>query len=182
MKEIIMKAAAEKIEAKGLRKFTMDEIASELKVSKKTIYKHFESKDHIIAEYFDEIIQSDKEYILKEIEKETSLENKLNSLIYSYHKYKLPVNVLDEAYKFYYEHWEKVQELKNFKLKLAEEILRQGVREGEIKKQINLHTVSLMLESISSTFLDYKFLSKNDMTMKTAMKEVTEILLHGIMK
>lgn len=182
MKEIIMKTAAGKIQIKGLRKFTMDEIALELKVSKKTIYKYFPSKDDIIVEYFKEIIESDKEYTLEAVNKDCSLEAKMNSLIYSYHKYKLPVNVLDEAYKFYYEQWEKVQELKNFKLKLAEEILKQGVEAGVIKENINLRTVSLMLESISSTFLDYKFLSKNDMTIKGALKEVTEIMLHGVLK
>jgi len=38
----------------GFYKTSMDSIASELKVSKKTIYKHFPSKEHIIKE----IVQS----------------------------------------------------------------------------------------------------------------------------
>ncbi len=182
MRDIILKVAAEKIQTYGLRKFTMDEIAAELKVSKKTIYKYFKGKDDIIFEYFKEIIESDKNDTLESIKKDCSLVDKLNSIIYSYHKYKLPVNVLDEAHKFYYGEWEKIQELKDFKLNLIEMIVKEGMEAGIIKSDIELHIISSILESVSNTFLDYKFLSKNDMTMKEAMKQVMTILLYGILK
>lgn len=182
MKDIIMKVAAEKIESFGLRKFTMDEIAAELKVSKKTIYKYFKSKDDIIVEYFNEIIATDRSDTIESLKKDCSLEDKLNSIIYSYHKYKLPVKVLDEAYNFYYDEWQKIQELKNFKLNIIEILLKEGVEEGILKSDIEFHTISLILESISNTFLDYQFLSKNGLTIREAMKEVMKILLYGILK
>lgn len=182
MKEIIMKAASDKIQFYGLRKFTMDELAAELKVSKKTIYKYFKSKDEIISEYFREIIETDKKSTIESIEKDALLIDKLNSIIYSYHKYKLPSNILDEAYKFYHEEWEKVQELRNFKLKQVELILNRAREEGLIKEDIQLNMVSLILESASSTFLNYKFLSENDMSMRAAMKEIVNIILNGILK
>ncbi|MPQ31127.1 TetR/AcrR family transcriptional regulator [Clostridium estertheticum] len=181
MKEIIMKIAAQKIQTYGLRKFTMDEIASELKMSKKTIYKHFKSKDDIIFEYFNEIIESDKNYTIESIKKDGSLEDKLNSIIFSYHKYKLPVNTLDEAHKFYYDEWNKLQDLKDFKLKLIETTLKESMESGVLRDDINLNLISSILESVSNTFLDYKFLSKNNMTMKDAMNETITILLHGIL-
>ncbi|MBU3184957.1 TetR/AcrR family transcriptional regulator [Clostridium estertheticum] len=181
MKEIIMKIAAQKIQTYGLRKFTMDEIASELKMSKKTIYKHFKSKDDIILEYFKEIIESDKNYTIESIKKDGSLEDKLNSIIFSYHKYKLPVKTLDEAHKFYYDEWNKLQDLKDFKLKLIETTLKESMESGVLRNDINLNLISSILESVSNTFLDYKFLSKNNMTMKDAMNETITILLHGIL-
>ncbi len=182
MREIIMKVAAEKIQAYGLRKFTMDEIATELKISKKTIYKHFKNKDDIIFEYFKEIIESDKTYTLEAIKQDSSFAQRLNSIIYSYHKYKLPVSILDEAHKFYYEEWEKIQELKNFKLNLIEKALKDGMEDGILRSDVDLTILSTILESVSNTFLDYEFLSKNDITMKQAMNQVITILLHGILK
>ncbi|GKX67413.1 TetR/AcrR family transcriptional regulator [Inconstantimicrobium mannanitabidum] len=182
MTDVIMKVAAEKIQMYGLRKFTMDEIAAEIKVSKKTIYKYFNSKDDIIAEYFREIVESDKNYTIEAIKKADSLEEKLNSIIYSYHKYKLPISVLDEAYKFYQDQWEKVQQLKDFKLNLIKETIKEAIDQGIVKPDIQLSIISTILESVSNTFLDYKFLSQNDMTMKEAMNQVMSILLHGIIK
>lgn len=177
-----MKAAAEKISLYGLRKFTMDEIATELKISKKTIYKYFKSKDDIIVEYFNEIIESDKNYTLENIKADRSLIDKLNTVVYSYHKYRLPVAVVDEAHKFYYDEWQKVQDLKNFKLKLIEDILNAAKEDGVLKNDADLHIVSLMLESVSSTFMDYEFLSKNNMTLLGAMESVLDIILQGILK
>jgi len=182
MKEIIMKVAAQKIQTYGLRKFTMDEIASELKISKKTIYNHFKSKDDIIFEYFNEIIESDKNYTIEVIKKDVSLEERLNSIIFSYHKYKLPINILDEAHKFYYEEWEKIQDLKYFKLELIETTLKEAMESGLLKSDIQLYLISFILESVSNTFIDYKFLSENNITMKDAMNEMITILLHGILK
>lgn len=182
MKEIIMKAAYEKIQLYGLRKFTMDEIAAELKVSKKTIYKYFKSKDEIISEYFREIIETDKKSTLESVEKDSSLIDKLNSIVYSYHKYRLPSNVLDEAYKFYHEEWEKVQELRDFKLKQVELLLNQAKEKGLIKEDVQLNMVSLILESASNTFLDYKFLSENNMSARESLKEIVKILMYGILK
>ena len=182
MKDTILKVAAEKIQTYGLRKFTMDEIAEELKISKKTIYKYFKSKDDIIHEYFKEIVETDKTSTVESIRKDSSLVDKLNSIVYSYHKYKLPIKVLDEAYKFYHDEWEKINKLRDFKLDLMEKTLKEAMDEGLLKKDVNLNIISLILESASSTFLDHNFLNKNDMTMKESMNEVLTILLYGILK
>lgn len=177
-----MKMAVEKIQIYGLRKFTMDEIASELKISKKTIYKYYKSKEDIILEYINTIIESDKKYTLNALEESDLLEDKLHSIIYSYHKYKLPVSILDEIHKFYYKQWEKIQELKTFKINIIEDVLKKSIDDGMIKNDINLHLISTTLESVSNTFLDYKFLSDNNLTLKDAMNEVIKILLYGILK
>lgn len=177
-----MRTAVEKIYAYGLRKFTMDEIASELKISKKTIYKYFRSKDEIIVEYFDETVESDKKNTLEAIKKDCPLPEKINDIIYSYHKYRLPASVIDEVHKFYYDEWLKIQELRKFKIKKIEEILIEAKNMGKLKPNVELHIVSSILESISDTFLDYKFLSENNITMKEAMKSVLNILLYGILK
>lgn len=182
MKGIILKVAAEKIQLYGLKKFTIDEITSELKISKKTIYKYFKSKDDIIYEYFKEIIETDKANTIESIKQNSSLVEKLNSIIYSYHKFKLPVNVLDEAYKFNYAEWEKFQQLRDFKLKLIESIIKEGIKESVFRSDVKLSMITLILENVSNSFLDYKFLSKNDMTMKEALNEVMTILLYGILK
>jgi AcrR family transcriptional regulator len=65
MKEKILDVAAKLIQQYGLKKFTVDEIASQLKISKKTIYKYFESKDDLIRSYFNSVISSDEESIKK---------------------------------------------------------------------------------------------------------------------
>ena len=50
VRERILKTAEELFMKFGIRSVTMDEIASELGISKKTIYMHFEDKDAIVHE------------------------------------------------------------------------------------------------------------------------------------
>ncbi|MBU3177955.1 hypothetical protein KPL47_16615 [Clostridium estertheticum] len=67
-------------------------------------------------------------------------------------------------------------------MKLIETTLKESMESGVLRNDINLNLISSILESVSNTFLDYKFLSKNNMTMKDAMNETITILLHGILK
>lgn len=180
MKEIILKTAAEKIQLYGLRKFTMDEIAEELKISKKTLYKYFSGKDEIIHQYFSEIIRSDIESTEESLKDAESLIAKLNAIIHSYHKFRLPKQVYNESNKFYHKDWEKVQNLENYKLKLTKEILKEAVDEGDLKKDIDLNIVGLMMENTVNTILSYEFLSENDITIHEAVDKVIKIILYGI--
>ncbi len=182
MKEKILDIASKNIELYGLKKFTMDNISKDLKISKKTIYKYFKSKDDLISQYFEVIIESDKESTLELLEEKIPLDEKLYHIIYSYHKYKLPVRILDEVYKFYPEEFKKIQEFKNFKVDLVKKILSESKKQGGIGKNVNINIVSLILENISDLFLNYEFLTNNNITMKRAMEDLMNILLNGILK
>jgi len=171
MKQNILDITSKNIELYGLKKFTMDDISYDLKISKKTIYKYFKSKNDLISQYFNEIIDSDKKSTLELLEKKMPLDEKLYNIIYSYHK----------AYKFYPEEFKKIQEFKDFKIDLVKKILKEGKNQGVIGENININIVSLILEKVSDTFLDYKFLTNNNITMKQAMVDLMNILLNGIL-
>lgn len=58
MKKTILKTSLELFVKHGFKTVTMDEIANELGISKKTIYLHFRSKDELITKTVDYIIDS----------------------------------------------------------------------------------------------------------------------------
>jgi AcrR family transcriptional regulator len=75
-KEKILFFTHAKFITEGFYKTTMDEIARDLQISKKTIYKHFESKEDLLAavcdtriemihKFMDDIIDSDEDTITK---------------------------------------------------------------------------------------------------------------------
>lgn len=77
MKQKILDITSKNIELYGLKKFTMDDISYDLKISKKTIYKYFKSKNDLISQYFNEIIDSDKKSTLELLEKKMPLDEKI---------------------------------------------------------------------------------------------------------
>lgn len=182
MKDIILKTASEQIQKYGLRKFTMDEIAVELKMSKKTLYKYFPGKDIIIQEYFNEIIESDRIDTETNLKEAQSLLEQINSIVFSYHKYRLPVSIIEEAEKFYHDEWIKIQQLKDYKVALLKDCLQTAKNTGYLKKDVNLNMIGLLIDNSINTIFSYEFLSKNHVTVKEAVNEVLKILLYGIMK
>jgi AcrR family transcriptional regulator len=181
MKEKILDAAAELIRRYGLKKFTVDEISEELKISKKTIYKYFPSKDDIIREYFDIAITSDIEGIRQELSLETDFQNKIRSIVHSKHRYPLPVKLMSELRLYYPDEWDKVEELKSFKLNAVKELLDEGISKGSFRTDINYAVFSRMLQEISGMFVDYDFLMENKLTTVEAIDGALNILFQGIL-
>src|ERR1700744_1406124 len=64
VKERILTKAAELFMRYGIRSITMDEIASQLGISKKTIYQFFTDKDDLVAAFIaQEITENEQECI-----------------------------------------------------------------------------------------------------------------------
>lgn len=182
MKERILDAAAQLIQQHGLKKFTVDEIAAQLGISKKTIYQYFRSKDDIIREYFEVSITSNQESMTAVLTGQGDFSEKIHAIVYSSHKYRLPVPLLMEAKKFYPDIWPKVESLKQFKIEATKGLLREGVKSGCIRSDINFGVLSKMLEEISDMFTDYDFLVENRLSTREALDEALQIILDGIVR
>lgn len=180
MKEKILDTAAGLILQYGLKKFTVNEIASKLKISKKTIYKYFKSKDEIIQEYFKAFITSDKNNTLNAVNSNYDFFKKIHLVVHSNHQYRLPVPILNEAKLFYPDEWEKIERLKIFKIDIMKKLLKDGLSEGVIKSDIHPGVLSKMLENISDMFIDYDFLIENKLKASEAIDEALKIIFNGI--
>lgn len=182
MKEAILDAAAQLIQRYGLKKFTVDEIAAELKISKKTIYQHYRSKDDIVRAYFEAAVSSDKSSVNAALAGNGNFVDKIHAIFYSSHCYRLTVPILSEAKRFYPESWAQVEDLKRFKVDVTRELFRQGVDAGIFRPGINFGILSKMLEEISDMFTDYDFLLENRLTTREAVDEALKIIFNGILK
>ncbi|MEY8765010.1 MULTISPECIES: TetR/AcrR family transcriptional regulator [Clostridium] len=182
MKEKILDAAAQLIARYGLKKFTLDEVAAQLKISKKTIYKNFKSKNEIIHTYFTSYIESDKNSVMEALAGNQTIPEKIHSIVYSSHCYKLPIPLLKETRQFYSDEWENIQELRKFKVKALQKLLKDGVQDGIFKSDIHFGVLSKMLEKISGMFTDYNFLLENRLKSHEAIDEALKIIFKGIVK
>lgn len=182
MKEKIVNFAAQLIAQYGLKKFTVDEIAAGLKISKKTIYQYFDSKEDIIREYFEITITSDKKSVQNELNSDKDFLEKIHAIIYSNHQYRFPITLLNEAKLFYPDEWMKIEELKQFKLNTIKALLHQADDNNILKQDINFAVLTKMLDGISNMFIDYKFLLENKLKTREAIDEAFKIILHGILK
>ena len=181
MREKIIDAAIEAFTEDGL-KFTMNDLAKKLGISKKTIYTVFESKQDVLIGIGDRYAV-DFDRMQKELEADVHLDTveKLEKLLLAlpdnYHNIGLSrLYELAEKYPRPYRH---LMGAVNHGWKLAEIYLKKGMEEKKIRN-ISIPVVMAMVEGTVSRFLESDILYKNHLTYEDGKKEMVRILMKGI--
>lgn len=181
LREEILKGTLQAFNQKGL-KFTMDDIAELLKMSKKTIYTVFNDKEELflaMVDYmFDSIKESEQEVIENE---EWDTVEKIRKIL----------GVLPEGYKdvdfrklyLLKEKYPNIYKQVEFRLETGWEptieLIERGIAEGSIRP-IKIPILKTMLESALEQFLQRDVLVQNNISYTEALDEVVNILTDGI--
>ena len=177
----ILDEAAKLFDKKGI-KFTMDDLAHSLGMSKKTIYTVFEDKRSIMTEtidrFFDEAL-IEEESILND--DSLSIPEQLRAIIGSvperYTQNDLTkLYVLKEKYPSIYRHWQRCRESYWEGVAI---LLRRGIEQGEIR-DISLPILKTMFQSTIEQFFQNDVLIQNNIKYRDALAEVAGILVEGI--
>jgi AcrR family transcriptional regulator len=180
-KEKILDAAIKVFNVKGL-KFTMDDIASELSMSKKTIYTVFRGKEELFFEMVDYCFDK-----IKESENAVVSRNDLGTE----EKIRLILGVLPDGYRDidfgklyslkndYPDIYKKVEERLETGWENTFMLISRGIEEGVIRP-INTIIFKTMFEAALEQFFQRDILVANHISYSEALDEVVEILLDGI--
>lgn len=118
------------IEEYGFRKFTMHELADNLRISKKTIYLHFKDKDHLISSICDSFIANDLEEMNRAINATEDCVEKLRAVFFLYNIRTLRKKHLNQLKKYFPHDWEKFRAFSDNRKACVREIYREGVEKG----------------------------------------------------
>jgi AcrR family transcriptional regulator len=178
----ILLSTIEVFNTHGMR-FTMDDIASHMKISKKTIYTVYKSKDEMMLDMVDYIFDNvaiSKRAILED--RQMSLRDKIKAYLtampdeYSSIKF-TELFVLRDKFPHLYE---KVRNRFQSGWDPAFELLNQGKEEGIIRKDANLIIFKTMMDSSLASFFASDILKRSGLTYREGLDLVAEILLDGI--
>ncbi len=166
---------------KGI-KFTMDDVANDLHMSKKTIYKYYEDKDSMLIDAVNQFFDTVKEaedIILKD-----------DDLDY-YEKLRRVLSAMPNQYdgmefgQLYMtkEKHPKVYECIARRLESGWEptirLLEEGIASGKLRN-FSIPIMKTMMETTLEQFFQKDVLVKNDIPYNTALNEVVDILINGI--
>lgn len=182
-KEKILEATIKVFNRKGL-KFTMDDIASELSMSKKTIYTVFRDKESMFFAMVDYCFDK-----IKESESEILSDDSLSTV----EKIRGVLAVLPSGYKDvdfrqlytlkdkYPNTYSRVEERLETGWEKTIALINQGIEEGSIRP-VNVNLLKSMLEATIEQFLQRDILIRNQISYAEALEEVVNILVDGIVK
>ena len=124
------------VEKYGFRKFTMDELAQNLRISKRTIYLHFKTKNELISSIIDSIIEDDRNELKHHVNEETDYVAKLRAVFYLYHIKMLKKEYVNELRKYFPDDWNKFKEFSERRRNYVKQIYNEGVEKGIFIKKI----------------------------------------------
>lgn len=167
----------------GIKSITMDDVARELGISKKTLYQFVENKNDLVVKMVEHLIESDKSAgeclrsesgdaleemfgVIKHVNEEMS---------------RIKSNVVYDLQKYHREAWEKMQDYqKGFLLSLVRDNLERGVREGLYRSDFNVDLVARMHVVESFIMFDESWFPRAQYPLNELFREFMVYYLHAI--
>lgn len=182
-KEKILVVADKLFRENGLYKTSMDELASLLGISKKTIYKYFHSKENLVKEITTFWVNSSTARIDKIVHSKTDIITKFVKLLedYSCELSKVSDKWVRDFQIHYPDIWKSNEEFREEKIfYYARKLFKQGMKE---KYVVNVPTELVIASHIASmrAIVNPKFILENNFSMEEALKYVFEMQLNGIL-
>lgn len=181
MKERIIDVAGELIGIYGLQKFTMDEVSRRLKISKKTVYQIFESKQELITCYFERVYKDDVEVtnnILDDNDK--SLRAKLHQVIASYENHHITMQVSEEAARRFPVQWQQLEQIRKTKVDALTKLLTLADKQDLIRKPYTKELIVIVIDQWSQLIMNPQFLKQyGDLSTRELAVASVDIILNG---
>lgn len=184
MREKILKVADEQFIKYGVKSVTMDDIAKELSISKKTIYQFFKDKKEIVKEFTFRQCSS-RRADFEDIP--DNAKNSIEALVMVSRCIKENVLTLNpmllmEVKKNYCDAWQIFLEFKeNSFYRSIEKTIIRGVREGYFRSDIDPEIISIMrMEQVQACF-DPKVYPADRYDFKRVQMQLFDHFIHGLL-
>ncbi|MBN8570757.1 MAG: TetR/AcrR family transcriptional regulator [Ignavibacteria bacterium] len=181
--ERILRYAQEKFQKEGFYKTSMDELARELQISKKTIYKYYASKEKLVEHIVLDKMMCDSGKIKNFLNKEDNVVMKFIQIL----------NLNRERFSCMSEKWfrdlqihtpQLWSEMDKFKIQMIEETMKKLIEQGKKEKLIENYPseiiIAVMISSIKA-ILNADFMMNSKLNVKELFHYTMELLLNGML-
>lgn len=181
MKERIARAAIALFHEKGI-KFTMNDLARDLGVSKSTLYGHFPSKDELVG-YVVQQVSEETERRFREIVQDSNLSipEKLKGILLIVpqdfqHSF---LRFLVELRRYHPEQWSKMEQAIDDEWEIITRLVEDGIQSG-VFRPTHIPTLIQILNASMRSIFDQQNLVSSQITLQETISVTVDIILHGI--
>ena len=182
-KERILVKSNELFNRYGIRSVSMDDIAAQLGMSKKTLYQYYTDKDELVNAVFDIVLHNNKCQCLECVKKG---DNAIHEVFLSFDRVEemlasMNPSVLFDMQKYHPSAYKKFDEFRNgFLYKIIKANLERGINEELYRENIDTDVLSrYRLHSIVLSFNSDVFPS-NKTSLVYIEQQLMEVFLWGI--
>lgn len=179
MQELIIETATKHFIKYGFKTFTMDDLAKQLGMSKKTLYEHYSSKSELVQACLDEMMRD-----LQDCRNFTEgngniIENVFNSQQEFIEKYEVtnacPVWDLKKYYPKQHEYMR--EQFRKFHREFAEKLIDRGLAEGLFRENIDKDFAKVFFHSMNNVKDELEFFPELNFSMSYIAKKEFEYFI-----
>ena len=168
----------------GIRSFTIEKLTAELRISKKTVYKYFASKE----EFIEAVLMYNFDDLFLKVEKLTDEPD--DPLEHIYHIIYVILNHLsvissNSVYeiKLYYPRiWERIEQFRGSVLKDLASCFQTAQKLGLIRKDIKIDFLTGIIVNVVQNVFQPEFFIKYPYSIPEMMKSFVDVIMNGIME
>lgn len=168
----------------GVRSVTMDDVARDASMSKKTLYQYFDNKDKLVSEVTLLHLNKEKKEF-EEIEKlaqDAIHEIHLVALCVRKHINNMNPTLLNDIKKYHSEAWNYYMEFKNGAiLGYIERNIKRGIEEGYFRGGINPHIIATMRVEQVQFLFDTKIFPSSRFDFAEVQNQVLDHFIYGLL-
>ncbi len=184
MKQKIIEGAEQLFMRYGVRSVSMDDVAREVSVSKKTIYQHFNHKDDLVTETARNYLTGEMKEISEVTENAADALEELFLLSKCIRQNISRVNpsLLYDLQKYHPDAWEVFRDYKyNFIMGKVMSNLVRGKKENLYRTDINEKILSVMRVEQVQLIFDERAFPKGDFDFVEVQVQIFDHFIHGLL-
>lgn len=184
-KEQIITALAELSRTRGFYRVTVDELAAHAGVSKRTIYRHFRSKDEIVETLLDRFMNQMTgkiDQIISSAEKPAEIFSGVISLVVQHGRSMLNPLVLDDLRRHYPELWKKIERFRAEKIQQHLIKVLVGKYEGKGLREIDSRILGAAFLASVKAVVNPEFILSNNLSFEDTVKQLIGLFMYGIIE
>lgn len=180
----IVKGAESLFMRYGFKSITMDDVARELGISKKTLYQYFTDKNDLVNQTVENHLEVEREYCMQLKESEKDPIAFLLGISENFGDEAKHINtaVLFDLRKYFKEAWDKIDAYsKEFIYNQVLENLESGKAKGLYRKEMNERVIALYYVNMIQFMVNPENYQKEVRDFQTVHHELIHYHLHGIL-
>lgn len=183
-REKILQRTGELFRMMGMKSLTMDYIAADMGISKRTIYELFPDKDTLILHSIEYMIMESNKSVLDLVRKADNVVEAIFVMIDAQHRQMMESNpvILEDLQRYfvrlqtsYYANREKCREFS-----VSYTLLERGIKEGIFREELKIDLVDTFILELIVMFHNSQALKQMKMTRQEALDNIFLPYFRGI--
>lgn len=183
IQERIINACTELAQTRGLRNFTVNELAARAGISKRTLYRYYHSKEEIVEatlDYFMARAAGEADRLIASGAKPHTIINHMLNYIFTNGRFIINEPGLNDLRKYYPHLWKKIEQFRSERITMLIEMINRFHQEQE--SAIDPRIASTAILASIQAVLNPDFILENGLSFEKAAEQLVRFLLAGIIK